>query len=84
MLKKKAAPTTQHPVTSQKITHPVIGAVVGQGSTTFCFFCLVMKVFEKCIQRELYAACADLLDAKQHGFLNEKSCTTQMVPFIDY
>ena len=45
--------------------------------------CLVMKVFERCIQRELYATCADLLDARQHGFLNEKSCTTQMVPFID-
>ena len=45
--------------------------------------CLVIKVFERCIQRELYATCADLLDARQHGFLNEKSCTRQMVPFID-
>ena len=45
--------------------------------------CLIMKVFERCIQKELYAACAGLLDSRQHGFLSEKSCTTQMVPFID-
>ena len=45
--------------------------------------CLVMKIFERCIQKELYAKCVDLLDVRQHGFLNEKSCTTQMVPFID-
>ena len=42
-----------------------------------------MKVFERCIQKELYAACACLLDSRQHGFLSQKSCTTQMVPFID-
>ena len=42
-----------------------------------------MKVFERCIQKELYAACAGVLDSRQHGFLSEKSCTTQMVPFID-
>ena len=45
--------------------------------------CLVMKVFERCIHRELYLACASKLDPRQHGFLNGKSCTTQMVPFID-
>ena len=45
--------------------------------------CLVMKVFERCIHRELYLACASQLDLRQHGFLNGKSCTTQMVPFID-
>ena len=34
--------------------------------------CLIMKVFERCIQKELYAACAGLLDSRQHGFLSEK------------
>ena len=42
---------------------------------------LVMKVFEKCTRKELFAACENLLDTRQHGFINEKSCTTQMVPF---
>ena len=45
--------------------------------------CIIMKVFERYIQKERYAACAGLLDSRQHGFLNEKSCTTQMVYFID-
>ena len=44
---------------------------------------LVMKVFERCIHRELYSACLSHLDPRQHGFLIGKSCTTQMVPFID-
>ena len=43
---------------------------------------LVMKVFERCIQKELLAACGQFLDPRQHGFINGKSCTTQMVPFI--
>ena len=42
---------------------------------------LVMKVFEKCIKSVLFSACEDLLDQRQHGFVNGKSCTTQMVPF---
>ena len=47
--------------------------------------CLVIKVFDRCIQKEycIDAKCVDLLDVRQHGFLNEKSCSTQMVPFID-
>ena len=44
---------------------------------------LVMKVFERCIQRELFAVCAPLLDPRQHGFVNYKSCTTQMIPFTN-
>ena len=44
---------------------------------------LVMKVFERCIQRVLYSACEHLLDPRQHGFINGKSCTTQMVPFTN-
>ena len=45
--------------------------------------CLIMKVFEKCIKSSLYTECERFLDPRQHGFLNGKSCTTQMVPFID-
>ncbi len=45
--------------------------------------CLVMKVFERCIRKELFSACEELMDQKQHGFVNGKSCTTQMVPFTD-
>ena len=44
---------------------------------------LVMKVFERCIQRELFAVCAPLLDPRQHGFVNYKSCTTQIIPFTN-
>ena len=40
-----------------------------------------MKIFEKCIRQELSNACDELLDPRQHGFINAKSCTTQMVPF---
>ena len=42
---------------------------------------LIMKIFEKCIRQELSNACAELIDPRQHGFMNAKSCTTQMVPF---
>ena len=44
---------------------------------------LVMKVFERCIKTALYSACEHLLDPRQHGFINNKSCTTQMVPFTN-
>ena len=43
--------------------------------------CLIMKVFERCIKTTLYSACVGMLDTRQHGFVNDKSCTTQMVPF---
>ena len=42
---------------------------------------LVMKVFEKCIRKELFFTCEKILDPRQHGFINGKSCTTQMIPF---
>ena len=45
--------------------------------------CLVMKVFERCIQKELLCKCRNLIDPNQHGFVNDKSCTTQLIPFID-
>ena len=44
---------------------------------------LIMKAFEKCIRVELFDTCKHLINSSQHGFLPEKSCTTQMVPFVD-
>ena len=44
--------------------------------------CLVMKVFEYCIRDEIMLKCKDLLDIRQHGFMPMKSCTTQLVPFV--
>ena len=43
---------------------------------------LIMKLFERCIRKELFNVCENDLDMRQHGFINNKSCTTQMVPFI--
>ena len=45
--------------------------------------CLIMKVFEKIIRDELMIKVKHLINEKQHGFLPEKSCTTQMVSFYD-
>ena len=45
--------------------------------------CLVMKLFEKLIRDELMLRCSHLLNEKQHGFLPQKSCTTQLIPFCD-
>ena len=45
--------------------------------------CLIMKVFERCISDELLSKCQDRIHSSQHGFLPGKSCTTQLIPFID-
>ena len=42
---------------------------------------LIMKVFERCIRKELLNSCEQLIYPRQHRFTNAKSCTTQMVPF---
>ena len=42
---------------------------------------LIIKVFERCIRKELLNSCEQLIDPRQHDFTNAKSCTTQMVPF---
>ena len=44
---------------------------------------LVMKVLERCIKNTLYKACENFLDPRQHGFINDRSCTTQMIPFTN-
>ena len=45
--------------------------------------CLAMKVFERCIHKKLLSKCGQFIDPRQHGFVNNRSCTTQMMPFID-
>ena len=45
--------------------------------------CLVMKVFERIIKEKLLSLTHNLLDPRQHGFLEHKSCTTNMVLFCD-
>ena len=44
---------------------------------------LAVKIMETCVRDELYNNCKHLISDKQHGFLPEKSCTTQMIPCID-
>ena len=44
---------------------------------------LVMKTFERILKEELLLRTAHLLDGRQHGFLNHRSCTTNMVNFLD-
>ena len=44
---------------------------------------LVMKVMEKCIRDEIYSKCCHLINGKQHGFLPQKSCATQLVTVLD-
>ena len=45
--------------------------------------CLVMKIFERLIKVKLLSLTDSFLDARQHGFLEHKSCTTNMVNFCD-
>ena len=45
--------------------------------------CLVMKIFEKIVRDEIMLRCHHLLNNKQHGFLPQRSCTTQLIPFCD-
>ena len=45
--------------------------------------CLIMKVFEKIMRDELLMKCQHKLHSNQHGFLPQKSCTTQMVDYVD-
>ena len=44
---------------------------------------LVMKTFERLIKDEILSRTSHLLDDRQHGFLKNKSCTTNMVGFSD-
>ena len=44
---------------------------------------LVMKTFERILKDEILLHTSHLLDERQHGFLNNKSCTTNMAGFCD-
>ncbi|MCP4460940.1 MAG: reverse transcriptase family protein [Cytophagales bacterium] len=44
---------------------------------------LVVKVLERMVRDELMSRCDHRLDPRQHGFLPNKSCTTQLVEFCD-
>ena len=46
------------------------------------FMSLVMKVMEKYVRDEIYSKCWYLINEKQHGFLPQKSCTTQFVTVL--
>ena len=43
--------------------------------------CLVMKLFERILKEELLLRTSHLLNSRQHGFLNLKSCSTNMISF---
>ncbi len=45
--------------------------------------CLVAKIFERIIKDELLLRINHQLDQRQHGFLNNKSCTTNMIDFSE-
>ena len=42
-----------------------------------------MKVFEKIVKEELLSRTSQFIDSRQHGFVDFKSCTTNMVEFTD-
>ena len=44
---------------------------------------LVMKIFERILKDELLIRTSHLLDCRQHGSLNFKSCTSNMVNSTD-
>ena len=44
---------------------------------------LVMKVFERVLYEELLNRTEDKIDPRQHGFLRNKSCNTNLLPFTN-
>ena len=45
--------------------------------------CIIVKVMERIVRDELMTHCGHLIDPRQHGFLRNKSCTTQLIDFCD-
>ena len=43
--------------------------------------CIIMKFMERIIRDEITLKCGHSIDARQHGFLKGKSCTTQLIDF---
>ena len=44
---------------------------------------IIMKTYEKIIRDELMRLCSDKIVDFQHGFLPNRSCETQLIPFYD-
>ena len=44
---------------------------------------LVMKIFERIIKQELLDRTLHLIDHRQHGFLNLKLCTRNIIEFLE-
>ena len=42
-----------------------------------------MKVMQRIVKDELMVKCVHLVDPRQHGFVKNRSCTTQLVDFYD-
>ena len=42
-----------------------------------------MKIFERLIKKKLLSLTSHLIDYRQHGFLEQRSCTTNMVNYCD-
>ena len=61
-----------------------IGLVKNKCYRSISLTSLVMNIFEKCVREKLHNLCIDKITAKQHGFLPEKSCTTQMLVVTFY
>ena len=45
--------------------------------------CIIMKIMEKIVRDEIMTRCNYIIDHRQHGFLQNKSYTTQLVDFCD-
>ena len=45
--------------------------------------CLITKVTERIVYDELLHLTLNKIDSRQHGFLNNKSCSTNMISFVE-
>ena len=45
--------------------------------------CLITKVMERIVYDELLHLTLNKIDSRQHGFLNNKSCSTNMISFVE-
>ena len=44
---------------------------------------IIMKTYERVVRDKLLSTCGHLIDDRQHGFMMNRSCCTQMVNFCD-
>ena len=43
-----------------------------------------MKVMERIVRDELMVKCGHLIDPRQHGFIKNRSCSTQLVDMATF